>query len=40
MVSTLRCAGFSGFLVVGYGNRFLGTLADAMKGFEGLLDSM
>lgn len=40
MISILRCASFSGRMVLGTGNRFVGTLQDAVRRFLDLLDNM
>ncbi len=40
LVSILRCSSFNGFLVLGAGNRFTGTLADATAQFLDLLETM
>jgi aminoglycoside 3-N-acetyltransferase len=40
MISILRCAHFQGLLVFGAGNRHSGTLLDAVKRLEQLLDTM
>ena len=40
MVSILRCASFSGLMVLGTRNRFAGTLRDTTKRFISLLDNM
>ena len=40
MLSILRCASFSGYVVLGSGNRWVGDLRDAAKRFMELLESL
>jgi aminoglycoside 3-N-acetyltransferase len=40
MVSIMRCASFSGAIVLGYGNRLVGNLRDVVARFEVLLEAM
>lgn len=40
MISILSASGFSGCMVLGQGNRLTGTLLDAVRRFEHLLDTM
>ena len=40
MISILSASGFAGFMVLGQGNRLTGTLLDAVRRFEHLLDTM
>ena len=40
LISILRCASFAGFFVIAAANRFVGSLQDAVKRLETLLDTM
>jgi hypothetical protein len=40
MISILRAASFGGYMTLSIDNRYIGTLEEAVKSFEYLLDTM